>query len=112
VLSFRHTKHPVLTAAPDVKDASSYESMGETALLQVGASVPQAMVPAAANYSVLDLSAPAGPAALASVDNVAQRLVRPETGTLFLLNPDGLTVIRRTRVEEEYRGIQVQMDHN
>jgi hypothetical protein len=112
VLSFRRTTHPVLTAAPQMTDGLFNESLGETALLQAAFPVPQTTMPAAANYNVLDLSAPTGLATLASVDQVSQRLVRPETGTLFLLNPDGLTVVRRTRVEQEYRNSEVQVDHN
>jgi hypothetical protein len=112
VLSFRRTNRPVLTAAPQMTDAIFRESLGETALLQVAASAPQTIIHDPANDSILDLSAPAGLATLASVDDVSQRLVRPETGTLFLLNPDGLTVVRRTRIEQEYRNNELQMDHN
>lgn len=112
VLNFRRTNHPVLTAAPEVTDATFNESLGETALLQVAASAPRTTMHDPANYSILDLSAPGGPASLASVDSVSQRLVRPETGTLFLLNSDGVTVVRRTRIEQEYRNNQVQMEHN
>ena len=112
VLSLHRTAHPVLTAAPQMTNASFNESLGETALLQVAASVPQATVHDPASYNILDLSGPAGLAPLVSVDHVYQRLVRPETGTLFLLNSDGLTVVRRTRVEQGYRNNEVEADHN
>lgn len=112
VLSLRRSTHPVLNAAPQMTDAIFRESLGGTALLQVAASAPQRVMRDPANYNILDLSAPAGLATLASVDDASQRLVRPETGTLFLLNPDGLTVVRRTRVEQEYRNNHVLMDHN
>jgi hypothetical protein len=112
VLNFRHTKHPVLSAAPEMADAFLNESLGQTALLQESTGVHQAAVRGVASYSVVDLSAPAGLPILDSVSQVSQRLSRPETGTLFLLNADGLTVVRRTRVEQEYRNNQIQMDHN
>ncbi|MGA8529533.1 MAG: hypothetical protein WB622_07455 [Acidobacteriaceae bacterium] len=113
LLSFRRTTHPVLTAAPQVTGASVSESLGETALLlQVASAVPQMTRHTAATYNILDLSAPDRLTTLASADHVFQSLARPETGTLFLLNPDGLTVVRRTRVEQQYRNNEVQMDHN
>jgi hypothetical protein len=112
MLSFRRTTHPVLTAAPQMTDAIFRESLGGTALLQVAASVAHRTMHDPANINILDLSAPAGLATLASVDDASQHLVRPETGTLFLLNPDGLTVVRRTRVEQEYRDTRMQLDRN
>jgi len=112
VLNFRRSTHPVLTAAPQVTGASFNESLGETALLQVASAVPQTTPHTAANYNILDLSAPGRLTTLASVDHVFQSLARPETGTLFLLSPDGLTVVRRTRIEQQYRDDEVQMEHN
>lgn len=112
VLSFRNAKHPALAPAPQMADASEYESLGSTALLQESTGTPQETVHSVANYSVVDLSSAAGPSSLDAVEQVSQRFSRPETGTLFLLNPDGLTVVRRTRVEQEYRNDQIQMDHN
>jgi hypothetical protein len=38
---------------------------------------------------------------------VKQRLSKTDTGTLFLLNKDGVTVIRRLRIEEEH---QIELD--
>ena len=38
-----------------------------------------------------------------AVHGLVQRLERPDTGTLFLLGDDGLTVLRRPSVEEEYQ---------
>jgi hypothetical protein len=36
------------------------------------------------------------------ITGVKQELERSETGTMFLLNKDGLTVIRRPTVEEDF----------
>ena len=41
------------------------------------------------------------------IQGVKQRLDRPDTGTLFLLSNEGLTVIRHPSMEEEY---QIEMN--
>jgi hypothetical protein len=53
------------------------------------------------NYKVLDTSIPSHPGLLASVPAVKQRLSNPDTGTLFLLNTDGVTVVRQLQIEQE-----------
>jgi hypothetical protein len=55
------------------------------------------------SYKVVDTSNPSQPALLASIPVVKQRLSNPDTGTLFLLNSDGITVVRRLRVEQEHQ---------
>jgi len=43
---------------------------------------------------------------------VKHRATNDETGTTFLLGSDGLTVVRRPRVEQEYKAQQLQMEGN
>jgi hypothetical protein len=45
---------------------------------------------------------PANPVLLDTVRLVTDKTTRDETGTTFLLGSEGLTIIRRPRVEEEY----------
>lgn len=52
---------------------------------------------------VVDFSNPSAPVTLVAVHGLVQKLERPDTGTLFLLGDDGLTVVRRPSVEEEYQ---------
>jgi hypothetical protein len=52
---------------------------------------------------VLDTLNPSQAGLLASIPAVKQRISKPDTGTLFLLNDDGVTVVRRLRVEEEHQ---------
>jgi hypothetical protein len=59
------------------------------------------------NYKVLDTSNLSQPGLLATIPAVMQRLAKSDTGTLFLLNKDGVTVVRRLRVEEEH---QIELD--
>ncbi len=55
------------------------------------------------NYKVVDTANPAQPGLLAMIPAVKQRLAKSDTGTLFLLNKDGVTAVRRLRVEEEHQ---------
>jgi hypothetical protein len=81
------------------------ESLGDSAFLMV--SEPLMDVPVAPrDYQVVDTSNPAGPALLFTIKQVDEKIVRDETGTTFFLGADGLTVIRRPRVEERYKTAQ------
>jgi hypothetical protein len=51
----------------------------------------------------VDISDPLKPTSLVVIHGVTQQLERPETGTIFLLGSDGLTVIRHLSMEEEYQ---------
>jgi hypothetical protein len=61
---------------------------------------------------VVDNSNPAGPTPLATIKQVKHTIVDGDTGTTYLLGSDGLTVIRRLRVEEDYEIHQIQMEPN
>jgi hypothetical protein len=63
------------------------------------------------NYQVVDLSNPLQPIPLADVEQVREKIENDETGTTFLLAPDGLYLIRRPAVEEEYEIHEYQMEH-
>lgn len=112
VLSFRQYKRPVLSSAPALAEASTYESLGQAGLLAESAGgVPQADSHTA-GYNILDFSAPARPAVLASAPDVRQRLFLRDTGTLFLLNNQGVIVVRQPQVELEHATELVELDHN
>ncbi len=63
------------------------------------------------NYQVVDLSNPLQPIPLADVRQVREKIENDETGTTFLLAPEGLYLIRRPAVEEEYEIHEYQMEH-
>jgi hypothetical protein len=54
----------------------------------------------AENVQVIDVTG--APRLLATVTQVTRTISRPETGTVFLLGDQGLTVIRRIDVERQY----------
>jgi hypothetical protein len=58
-----------------------------------------------------DLSNPLHPDSVAGVKQVNEKITNDETGTTFLLAADGLYLIRRPAVEEEYDIHQWQLSH-
>ena len=110
VLDLRKAKRPVLRVMPTATDFGQAETLGESGLLVTGQAYMY--VPAVArDYQVVDISASV-PAQLATVKDVKHRVTNDETGTTFLLGSDGLTVVRRLRVENGYKVQQMQMEGN
>jgi hypothetical protein len=107
LVSFTKYKQPVLAEVPALDRADDAEALGQTGLLLTAVKLPSEPVRGTQTYKVLDTSNPSQPGLLASISAVKQRLSKEDTGTLFLLNNDGVTVIRRLRVEEEH---QIELD--
>jgi hypothetical protein len=104
LLSFKHSKQPVLGNASALTGTETAEKFGETALLS--ASTDAAVEPIVDNdptYKVWDDSKASHPNLLATIPGVTQRLANEDTGTLFLLSGNGITVVRRLRVEEDHK---------
>jgi hypothetical protein len=110
VLDLRKTKRPVLRMISTETDLGPAETLGESGLL-VTSQGHQYAPAVARDYQVIDIAASV-PIQLATVKDVKHRATNDETGTTFLLGRDGLTVIRRLRVEEEYKVHQMQMETN
>jgi hypothetical protein len=102
LLSFKSYKHPELVQAAPFECAAIVEKLGETGLLSTSTTV--ASVPISdPTYQVVDSSNASRPRLLATIPGVTQRLSKADTGTLFLLTKDGVTVVRRLRVEDEHK---------
>jgi hypothetical protein len=111
VLDLRKASKPSLRIASGLLDPGPTEPLGETGFL--GVSDPYNYVRAISrDYQVVDISTPANPVLLTTVKQVRHRVVNNETGTTFLLGVDGLTVIRRISVENDYKTHQMQMQGN
>jgi hypothetical protein len=63
------------------------------------------------HYQVVDISLPLQLNPVADVKQVREKITNDETGTTFLLTADGLYLIRRPAVEEEYEIHEWQMSH-
>ena len=110
VLDLRKAKKPTLRTISTVTDLGPAETLGVNGLLVT--SQAHQYVPAVAHdYQVIDITASL-PTQLVTVKDVKHRTTNDETGTTFLLGSDGLTVVRRPRVEEEYKVNQMQMERN
>src|SRR6266404_3242009 len=111
VISFKNYKQPMLKSEPEYLHPASVQPEGSGGLLLVsgasGASAP-AREP---EYEVLSISNPSSPTPLATIPGVIQRLDRPSTGTVFLLNDQGLTVVRRLAAEREHNIENWQKEH-
>lgn len=64
------------------------------------------------DYDILDTSSTDHPEHVMTVPLVQHQLVNSDTGTVFLLARNGLTVVRRPDVEETYATQQLQLKSN
>lgn len=100
IISFKRYKQPTLVATPALLKAAVSERYGSRTLLLTsnpGATAHDDQ------WQVIDVSNPTEPASLVTIEGVTQRLETPDTGTLFFLGKNGLTILRRPSVEEEYQ---------
>ena len=110
VLDLRKAKRPVFRAISTATDLDQAETLGENGLLVT--SQVHTYVPAIArDYQVIDIAA-SDPTQLVTVKDVKHRVTNDETGTTFLLGSNGLTVVRRLSVENNYKVSQMQMEGN
>jgi hypothetical protein len=112
LLNFKHYKHPVLVNSSALENADTSEALGQTALLVTPNEARIHPFSDPRNYKVVDTSKSSKPEMLATVSEVKQRLSKSDTGTLFLLNKDGVTVVRRLRVEQAHQVELEQEAHN
>jgi hypothetical protein len=111
VISFKNFKQPVLTPEPEYLHPSSVQTDGPNGLLLVSSNSPGA--PArASEVEILSIANSSDSKPLATVQGVIQRVDRPETGTIFLLNDEGLTVVRCLPAELEHKTEEWQKDTN
>jgi hypothetical protein len=110
VLDLRKAKRPVFRVISTVTDLGPAETLGESGLLATSQTYRYVSA-VGRNYEVIDIAASA-PTQLATIRNVRHRVTNNETGTTFLLGPDGLTVVRRLGVESDYKVHQMQMQGN
>jgi hypothetical protein len=110
VLDLHKVKAPSLRIIGTLSESGSTESLGETGFLMVNE--PYNYVRATPrDYQVVDISLPSEPVLLATVKEVKHEVVNDDTGTTFLLGSEGLTVVRRTSVENDYKTHLMQMSN-
>ena len=102
VLNLSNYDHPTVVAAPQFVLANYAEKLGTNGLLLTTSEnrIASHMI-ARQNYSIVDTTNPSQPVTLATIQGVKERLLKADTGTLFLLSDNGVTVVRRLRIENE-----------
>jgi len=110
VLDLRKTNRPVLRMISAMTDLGPAESLGENGFL-VRTQAHEYTPAVARDYQVIDVSGSI-PTQLATVNDVKHRVTNDYTGTTFLLGRDGLTVVRRLSVENDYKEQLLQTQGN
>ena len=111
VLDLHTAKKPAVKIVSGLSQSGSTEPLGEQAFMMIDEpynytrAVPR-------DYQVIDISSPSDPLLVTTVKQVKHRVVNGDTGTTFLLGIDGLTVIRRLSVENDYKTHLMQLSSN
>jgi hypothetical protein len=110
-LDLRNPKSPTLKITSSLSGPGHTESLGQTGLIMINGHY-RYVGSEGHDYNLIDVSNPSHPIPIATIKQVKHKVVNEETGTTYLLGSDGLTVIRRPRVEEEYKVEQIDEDWN
>ena len=111
VLDLKKASKPTMRAISGLVNPGRTESLGESGYL--GVDEPYSYVRAIPrDFQVVDLSTPSDPTLLTTVKQVKHRVVNSDTGTTFLLGSEGLTVVRQTSVENDYKTHLIQSEGN
>jgi hypothetical protein len=110
-LDLREPKSPTLKPASSLSEPGHIESLGQTGLVMINGHY-RYVAGVAHDYNLVDVSNPAHPTPVATIKQVKHKVVNEETGTTYLLGSDGLTVIRRPRVEEDHKIEQIDEEWN
>jgi len=100
LIDFKHWMRPTIVEVPEFVNATNAEAIGVHGLLLASSSVMPALARAMQTYDVVDTSDFSQPIKLATIQAVTQRVSKSDTGTIFLLNPSGITVVRRPGAEQ------------
>ncbi len=111
VLDLQKVSKPTVRMVSALLVPGQTEPLGESGFLAVNEpyNYVQAMP---RDYQVVDISTPSDPTLLTIVKQVKHRVVNNDTGTTFLLGSNGLTVVRRISVENDYKAHMQQMNGN
>lgn len=111
ILNLHKVKAPTLNAVQGLDFQGSTQRLGDDGCIISSQPSMQSNANDLTNDQIVDLSNPLHPNPVADVKQVREEITRNETGTTFLLASDGLYLIRRPAVEEEYFIHEWQMSH-
>jgi hypothetical protein len=110
VLNLHKVKTPTLNIMQGTYFQESMEFWGDNALM-VNQPPSLQSYTSDADYRIVDISDPLHPNPVRDIKQVLEKITNYDTGTTFLLTTDGLYLIRRPPVEEEFRIREQQMSH-
>ena len=114
ILNMRKVKAPILNTIQGLDLQGSTQRLGDDGFI-VAQSATQPTRLSGVNdptdYEVVDISNPLHPNTVADMKRVIEEITNDETGTTFVLTPDGLYLVRRPAVEEENFIHEWQMSH-
>ena len=111
VLNLHNVKDPTLTTIQGLDSEGSTRRLGDDGLIIASQPTVQSGANDPTDYEVVDISNPLHPSTVADMKRVLEEVTNDETGTTFVLTPDGLYLIRRPDVEEEHDIHEWQMSH-
>src|ERR1700756_981002 len=111
-LDLREPKSPTLKITNTLSEPAHTELLGQMGLVMINAHYRYVGGAVAHDYRIADVSNPTHPIPLATIKQVKHKIVNEETGTTYLLGSDGLTVLRRPRVEEDYETEKIYEEYN
>jgi hypothetical protein len=111
VLNLHNVKDPTLTTIQGLDFQGSTRRLGDDGLIIASQPTVQSGANDPTDYEVVDISNPLHPSTVADMKRVLEEVTNDETGTTFVLTPDGLYLIRRPDVEEEHDIHEWQMSH-
>jgi len=110
VLNLHKVRTPTLNMIQGLYFQESMEFWGDNALMVNRPPSLQSYI-GDADYRVVDISDPLHPNPVTDIKQVLEKITNYDTGTTFLLTPDGLYLIRRPPVEEQFRIREQQLSH-
>ena len=101
VLDLHKVKYPIIKKIQGLKFQGSTKRLGNDGFMI--ADQASAQPDAAQDYQVVDTASAREPNRVYDVKQVRQEITNSETGTTYLLTTDGLYLIRRPVVEQQYK---------
>ena len=111
VLNLHNVKDPTLATGQGLDIQGSTRRLGDDGLIIASQPTVQSGAIDPTDYEVVDISNPLHPSTVADMKRVLEEVTNDETGTTFVLTPDGLYLIRRPDVEQEHDIHEWQMSH-
>jgi hypothetical protein len=112
ILNVHKIAQPVITPLPALELSHNTEVIDNAGLLVSAINTKSQPEGAPRDYEVVDTTDPLHPVLVATVSRVKHTSSKENTGTQFLLSHEGVTVVRRPQVEQEYAIEQLSMRGN